>query len=143
MPDLRSRPGRILLPLTGFLCLLPGLLVAIPASGGVTIHCLDVGQGDSTLIVSSSGQSMLVDGGEDGLGVSIIVPYLIDLGINDLDFMVATHYHIDHIGGIPRLLAFTSAEVMFHEAARGHIEEGDRLAFPPAGRWPSSALDHK
>jgi beta-lactamase superfamily II metal-dependent hydrolase len=66
----------------------------------VTIHCLDVGQGDATLIVSSSGQTMLVDGGENGMGSGVIVPYLTSLGIDELDYMIATHYHSDHIGGL-------------------------------------------
>ena len=66
----------------------------------VTIHCLDIGQGDATLIVSSSGQTMLVDAGENGMGSSVIVPYLTSLGIDELDYMIATHYHSDHIGGM-------------------------------------------
>jgi len=70
------------------------------AGGGVTIHCLDIGQGDATLIVSASGQSLLVDGGPDGQGTNVIVPYLSSVGVTALDYMMATHYHSDHIGGL-------------------------------------------
>jgi len=66
----------------------------------VNIHCLDIGQGDATLVVSSSGQAMLIDGGDNGLGTTVIVPYLASLGITELDYMIATHYHADHIGGL-------------------------------------------
>ena len=84
-------------------CVLAGLFclaLAYPGIADVTIHCLDIGQGDATLIVSSSGQTMLVDGGNNGMGNSVIVPYLASLGIGELDYMVATHYHADHIGGL-------------------------------------------
>jgi len=74
--------------------------LTLPAQAGVTIHCLDIGQGDATLVISDSGQSMLIDGGENGMGTDIIVPYLTGLGITELDFMIATHYHADHIGGL-------------------------------------------
>jgi beta-lactamase superfamily II metal-dependent hydrolase len=70
------------------------------ALGDVTIHCIDVGQGDATLIVSSSGQTMLIDGGWNGSGTSIIIPYLNSLGIGQLSYMGVTHYHADHIGGL-------------------------------------------
>lgn len=80
--------------------LLSAAVLSLPVRAGVIIHCLDVGQGDATLVVSDSGQSMLIDGGENGLGADIIVPYLTSLGITELDYMIATHYHSDHIGGL-------------------------------------------
>ncbi len=66
----------------------------------VAIHCLDIGQGDATLVISSSGQTMLIDGGDNDFGTMVIVPYLTSLGITELDYMIATHYHADHIGGL-------------------------------------------
>jgi len=76
------------------------LLCAMGAGAGVTIHCLYVGQADATLIVSSSGQSLLFDGGDNNDGDDIIVPYLASLGITQLDYMAASHYHADHCGGL-------------------------------------------
>lgn len=76
------------------------LLLAGPAAAGVTIHCLDVGQGDATLIVSSSGKTLLFDSGDNGKGTSVVVPYLNSLGIGQLNYMVVSHYHADHIGGL-------------------------------------------
>ncbi len=75
---------------------------AIPtlAIGDLTITVIDVGQGDSTLIQSPSGQTLLFDGGKSGRGTSIIVPFLQSVGVDTLDYMVASHYHADHIGGL-------------------------------------------
>ena len=70
----------------------------------LTVYFLDVGQGDSTLIVSPAGKTLLIDGGDNGSGTSVIVPFLKDLGIDGvsktLDYMVATHFDEDHIGGL-------------------------------------------
>ena len=74
--------------------------VATPATADVTIHCLYVGQADATLIQSSSGQTLLFDGGDNGDGDDIIVPYLTSLGITQLDDMAVSHYHSDHCGGL-------------------------------------------
>ncbi len=76
------------------------LTAALPAAADVTIHCLYVGQADATLIQSSSGQTLLFDGGSNGDGDDIIVPYLTSLGITQLDYMAASHYHADHCGGL-------------------------------------------
>jgi hypothetical protein len=68
------------------------LLICSSGSGSDTlyIHCLDVGQGDATLILSPTGQTMLVDGGYNGRGTDKILPYLDNLNITSLDYIVAT-----------------------------------------------------
>jgi beta-lactamase superfamily II metal-dependent hydrolase len=76
------------------------LLAGTAVHADVTIHCLDVGQGDATLIVSSSGQCLLFDGGDNGKGSGVVVPYMNTLGIPVLDYMACSHYHADHIGGL-------------------------------------------
>ncbi len=70
------------------------------ASGDLIITLIDIGQGDSTLIQSPSGRTLLFDGGKNGRGSSIVVPFLHSVGVDTLDFMVASHYHDDHIGGL-------------------------------------------
>ncbi len=89
------------------LCVL--LLAACPALAGVTITVLDVGQGDATLVRSSTGGTLLFDGGPNGRGNSVILPYLASQGITSLDYIVASHYHADHIGGLDEVYAQTGA----------------------------------
>lgn len=60
---------------------------------------IDVGQGDSTLIVLPNGRTMLTDGGERNQSQTIL-DTLEEHGISQLDVMVATHPHADHIGGL-------------------------------------------
>ncbi len=74
------------------------------ADGDLIITLIDIGQGDSTLIQSPSGQSLLFDGGKNGRGNSIVIPFLQSVGIDTLDFMVASHYHDDHIGGLDEVI---------------------------------------
>lgn len=83
------------------LCVLFLALAAAPAArADVAIHCLKVGQGDATLIVSSSGQTLLFDAGDNGKGTSVVVPYLTGLGISQLTHIAVSHYHADHLGGV-------------------------------------------
>lgn len=65
---------------------------------GNRVHFIDVGQGDS-ILVESDGEYMLVDAGEEDKGDDV-VNYINSLGINYLKYVVATHPHSDHIGGM-------------------------------------------
>lgn len=64
---------------------------------------LDVGQGDSTLI-SSSNEAMLIDAGPPNAGRDVVLPYLKKQDIQQLKYIIATHYHDDHIGGISEVI---------------------------------------
>ncbi|HXF05133.1 MAG TPA: MBL fold metallo-hydrolase [Blastocatellia bacterium] len=75
------------------------------AEAVLSIYFLDIGQGNATLIVSPTGRTLLIDGGRDGMGQSVIVPEMQRLGIRALDYMVATHYDGDHIGGLDEVAA--------------------------------------
>jgi len=67
-------------------------------SQDVYVHFIDVGQGDSTLIVTSGG-TVLIDGGDNHMGTRV-VNYLRNANVNTLSYVVATHPHADHIGGL-------------------------------------------
>ncbi len=81
------------------------LFLFAPVRGGVLqIHCLNVGQGDATLVIAPSGRTLLVDAGYDSLGLRKVLPWLASRGITNLDWIVATHYHGDHIGGLDEVI---------------------------------------
>ena len=73
------------------------------------IHFLDVGQGDSCLIRTTTNKTILIDGGkgingEYDYGEKVIVPYLLDHGITKIDYMIVSHFDSDHCGGLFYLL---------------------------------------
>ena len=69
------------------------------------VHFIDVGQGDSSLILCD-GKAMLIDGGEASES-SKVYAYLKKLGVDHLDYIVATHAHSDHIGGLSGALNYS------------------------------------
>jgi competence protein ComEC len=69
----------------------------------LTIHFLDVGQADSTLIQLPNGQIMLIDGGNSS-DAGRIMSYMRSHNITKIDYLVATHPHADHIGGLPAII---------------------------------------
>lgn len=95
----------------------------IPVTAGheMQVHFIDVGQGDSILIESPSGKTMLIDGGVKGAGQQI-VSYLKELGINKLDIVVATHPDADHIGGLIPVLDNMTIE-QFFDSGKVHTSQ--------------------
>src|SRR3954471_16043912 len=77
-------------------------------SGVLEITVIDVGQGDSILVVSPDGETLLIDGGGSAAlsnsdfdnGDEVVSPYLWSLGISHLDAVALTHAHMDHLGGL-------------------------------------------
>ena len=74
-------------------------------TGELQVHVLDVGpiEGDSILIVSPTGKSVLIDAGDAGKG-KVILDALKRYKIEKLDYFIATHPHPDHIGGADEVL---------------------------------------
>lgn len=72
--------------------------VSVQTEGSLSLHVIDVGQGDSTLIVGPQ-KTVLIDAGENDQGETV-TQYIKDLGISTLDLVVATHSHSDHMGGL-------------------------------------------
>ncbi|MDP6963142.1 MAG: MBL fold metallo-hydrolase [Planctomycetota bacterium] len=84
------------------LSLICGWFSATTASR-LEIYFIDTGQSDATLIISPSGGTFLFDGGDNGDGSADVVPLLNSLGISQLDYVGASHYHADHVGGLDEI----------------------------------------
>ena len=79
------------------------------------VEAIDVGQGDSLLLITPEGKTMLVDGGGFGggprqapqdfdIGEEVVSPVLWSRGIRHLDVVALSHAHSDHMGGLPSVL---------------------------------------
>lgn len=74
------------------------------------IHFIDVGQGDSSLIIAPTGKTVLIDGGGGKLkddfdvGKNTLLPYLLDRGIKRINYMVVSHFDSDHCNGLIEVL---------------------------------------
>ncbi len=81
---------------------------AMAASNDLQVYFIDVDGGQSTLFVTPEGKSLLIDtgwAGNNGLDAGRIAAAAKDAGVTKIDYMLFTHYHADHIGGLPELLA--------------------------------------
>jgi competence protein ComEC len=87
----------------------------------LTAHFIDVGQGDSSFIVTPNGKTILIDGGKDSAGEKV-VSYLRSAGVTTIDLLVATHPDADHIGGLADVInAFTINKVL--DSGRAHTSQ--------------------
>ena len=72
------------------------------AETAIEVHYIDVGQGDCSLVICD-GKTMLIDAGENGNETKVL-DYLRTHNIEKLDYIIASHQHSDHIGGLPEVL---------------------------------------
>ena len=71
------------------------------------IYFIDVGQGDSTLVITPKGKTILIDGGGSqtyDIGENTLVPYLLDRKIKKIDYMIISHFDYDHVNGLLTVL---------------------------------------
>ena len=81
---------------------------SVPTDGSVSVYFLDVGQGDSELIVTDTA-AVLIDGGERTEGDTLLADFQ-QYGISKLDYVIASHPHTDHIGGLTVFLGMDPAD---------------------------------
>jgi beta-lactamase superfamily II metal-dependent hydrolase len=84
----------------------PGSAAAQPAAAkSLQIYVIDVEGGNATLFVSPTGESLLIDSGNPSKGrdAARIVAAAKDAGVTQIDHFILTHYHADHLGGLPEL----------------------------------------
>jgi beta-lactamase superfamily II metal-dependent hydrolase len=84
-----------------------------PSAGAFTVHFIDVGQGDA-ILVEAGDADILVDGGPSG---SAVLSYLAGQNVPNIDLLIATHPHADHIGGLDDVLAQYSVHEVWTNGA--------------------------
>ena len=122
--------------------------IASGLSGDLVVHFIDVGQGDSILLEFRD-KTMLIDAGERGMGERVIA-YLDERNVEELDVVVATHAHSDHIGGLGSVVsAYPVGRLV--DAAQPHstatyenllaLVEDQGIPYTAAERGQTIALD--
>lgn len=79
------------------------LLIPSGKNNYLSIHIIDVGQGDSILIQTPNLKNILIDGGDDNSHY-IISSYLKKQNVKNIDYIIATHFDSDHIGGLDNII---------------------------------------
>lgn len=94
---------------------------------GLTLHFLDVGQGDAAAVRTPAGRWVLIDAGPaDGrldAGRRVVAPFLARQGVRQLEAAFVSHAHNDHLGGLPEVLRRVPARVVL-EPGMPSPEEG-------------------
>lgn len=98
------------------------------------IYFIDVGQGDSSLIITPNKKTILIDGGgsldkDYDIGKNTLVPYLLDRGVLTIDYLMVSHFDTDHCGGLMYLLktlkvknVFISKQIELNEECKFFLE---------------------
>lgn len=110
------------------------LIFTLPAAGrtsGPVFAALDVGQGDSLLLLGAGGEVILVDGGSDG---RMVLDGLSRHGVRSIDLLVVSHSHFDHYGGLGEVLAAHPVGTMWYAPFPGQGEGFARFAEAAARR---------
>ena len=92
----------------------------------LTVHFLDVGQGDAAALRTPNGRWIVIDGGprtpERDAGRRVVVPFLRGQGVGRVAVLVATHGDADHLGGLPAVVEAFDPELV--------LEPGEPLGRP-------------
>lgn len=94
--------------------------VAGDGNGALTLHFLDVGQGDAAAIRTPAGRWVLIDAGpadrRSDAGRRVVAPYLLRRGVRRLEAAIVSHAHADHLGGLAAVLRRVPAGVVLEPA---------------------------
>lgn len=85
------------------LSLLASSTLVAQGNGHLQLHFMNVGQGDGAVLITPVGQTVMFDNGPGQCARP--VAYMQQLGVTRLDYHIASHYHADHIGCTPEVLA--------------------------------------
>ncbi len=98
------------------------------ATGPLKIIFIDVEGGQATLFLTPAGESLLIDTGwqaNKGRDADRIVAAATKLGIKKLDYVLITHFHDDHVGGVPQLVAKIPVGTFIDHGLNRELDHGD------------------
>jgi beta-lactamase superfamily II metal-dependent hydrolase len=117
------------------LALVAALFAALSPAQTLDIYTIDVEGGKAVLTVSPSGESMLVDAGWGAIRQrAASVPRLVEAakaaGLTKIDYLLISHYDVDHIGDVPVLAdAFPIGHILDHGEIHPGMSEGNKERF--------------
>ena len=94
------------------------------------IFFIDVGQGDSTLIITPDKKTVLIDGGGSDsfdVGEKVLLPYLLDRRILKVDYVLISHFDTDHCGGILTIMEKVKVKNIIISEQAEHSENYERF----------------
>src|SRR5687767_14182768 len=105
----------------------------VAAADTLDIYFIDVEGGQATLIVTPARESLLIDtgyAGNNGRDAARIMKAVRDAGLDDIDYLLLTHFHPDHIGGVVELAQQVPIRTFIDHGDFG--PEGQHVATPEA-----------
>jgi competence protein ComEC len=127
------------------------------ATNDLNVWFIDVEGGQSTLFLTPSGQSVLIDTGfpgSNGRDADRIAAAAKDAGIKQIDYLLITHYHADHVGGVPALAArlpiknfidhgdnIEPSGQKFYDDYMKEAAKGNHMVVKPGDKLPIQGLD--
>jgi beta-lactamase superfamily II metal-dependent hydrolase len=143
------------------LALLAATAGVLPAAKNLEVYFIDVEGGQATLVVPPSGESMLIDTGWAGFNhrdAERIAAAAKAAGVKRIDYLLITHYHADHVGGVAQLAeklpirnfvdhgdqteTGKQAEILYN-AYKAERDKGNHIVVKPGDTIPVKGLDVK